>query len=85
MFHKRRLDHRMHNKLLVADDELALIGGRNIDDQYFPVDPDSQFGDDDVAVYGPMVRRLSNAFDEFWNSPRASTENCKGRALFTYA
>lgn len=69
--HKSRLDYRMHNKLLVADNGLALIGGRNIGDQYFQIDPESQFGDDDVAVVGPMVQRLSGVFDEFWNTPLA--------------
>jgi len=68
-FNKNRLDYRMHNKLLVADNAFALIGGRNIGDQYFQIDPQSQFGDDDVAVMGPLVRRLSGVFDEFWNSP----------------
>jgi putative cardiolipin synthase len=71
LLHKHRLDHRMHNKLMVVDNALALIGGRNIGDQYFQIDPDSQFGDDDLAVYGPMVQRLSTVFDEFWNSPLA--------------
>lgn len=68
-FHKNRLDYRMHNKLLVVDNSLAMIGGRNIGDQYFQIDPKSQFGDDDVAVMGGMVRRLSDVFDEFWNAP----------------
>jgi putative cardiolipin synthase len=67
VFNKKRLDHRMHNKLLVADNAIALIGGRNIGDQYFQIAPDSQFGDDDVAVVGPMVQQLSSVFDEFWN------------------
>ena len=66
--HKDRLDHRMHNKLMVADNSLALIGGRNIGDQYFQIDPESQFGDDDVVTYGPMVQQLSAVFDMFWNS-----------------
>ena len=66
-WHKPRLDHRMHNKLFVADDSVALIGGRNIGDQYFQIDPQSQFGDDEVVVAGPMVGRLSGVFDEFWN------------------
>ncbi|MDP9090012.1 MAG: phospholipase D family protein [Pseudomonadota bacterium] len=69
VFHKKRLDHRMHNKLIVADNALALIGGRNVGDQYFQIAPDSQFGDDDVAVEGPLVSQLSGVFDEFWNSP----------------
>jgi cardiolipin synthase C len=71
LLHKRRLDHRMHNKLMVADNALALIGGRNIGNQYFQIDPDSQFGDDDVVAYGPIVRQLSDVFDLFWNSAQA--------------
>jgi cardiolipin synthase C len=63
-----RLDYRMHNKLLVMDNTLALLGGRNIGDQYFQIDPDSQFADDDVFVGGPIVHELSGTFDEFWNS-----------------
>jgi putative cardiolipin synthase len=59
----------MHNKLLVADNVFALIGGRNIGDQYFQIDPQSQFGDAEVAAMGPLVRRLSGVFDEFWNAP----------------
>src|ERR1700722_20108901 len=54
-----RLDHRMHNKLLVADNSVALIGGRNIGNQYFQIDPDSQFADDDVFAAGPIVADLS--------------------------
>lgn len=70
-FHARRLDYRMHNKLLVADNAVALIGGRNIGNQYFQIDPDSQFADDDVFTAGPIVGELSGTFDEFWNSDLA--------------
>jgi len=66
--HATRLDFRMHNKLLVADNATALIGGRNIGDQYFQVDPAEQFADDDVFVVGPTVQALSKTFDEYWNS-----------------
>ncbi|OIQ86375.1 major cardiolipin synthase ClsA [mine drainage metagenome] len=64
---KSHLDYRMHNKLFVADNAVALIGGRNIGDEYFQVDPESQFGDDDVFTIGPMVKKLSRSFDEYWN------------------
>lgn len=67
LLHRSRLDYRMHNKLLVADNAVALIGGRNIGNQYFQVDPDSQFADDEVIVVGPMAQTLSHEFDEFWN------------------
>jgi len=69
VFHKSRLDYRMHNKLMVVDGSVAVAGGRNIGDQYFQVNPDSQFGDDDVLVIGPMVDRLGAEFAEYWNSP----------------
>jgi putative cardiolipin synthase len=68
LFEHSRLDYRMHNKLLVADNAMALVGGRNIGDQYFQIDPDSQFADDDMFAAGPVVRELSATFDEFWNS-----------------
>ena len=71
LFNKARLDYRMHNKLMVADNAAAIIGGRNIGNQYFQIAPESQFGDDDMVVAGPMVRQLSKVFDEFWNGDLA--------------
>lgn len=68
LFNSRRLDYRMHNKLLVVDNAVALIGGRNIGNQYFQTDPESQFADDDVFVAGPVASQLSATFDEYWNS-----------------
>ncbi len=66
-----RLDYRMHNKMLIADGAVALVGGRNVGDQYFQIDPDSQFADDDLFAGGPIVHTLSTEFDEFWNSTLA--------------
>jgi putative cardiolipin synthase len=71
LFHAPRLDYRMHNKLLVVDNAVALVGGRNIGNQYFQMDPESQFADDDVFAAGPIAMQLSATFDEFWNSPFA--------------
>jgi putative cardiolipin synthase len=68
MFSGSRLDYRMHNKLMAVDNAIALIGGRNIGDQYFQVDPQSQVADDDVFAAGPIVKDLSVTFDEYWNS-----------------
>lgn len=68
LFSHSRLDYRMHNKLLVVDNSVALIGGRNIGDQYFQIDPDAQFADDDVFAAGPIAQQLSTTFDEFWNN-----------------
>jgi len=71
MLSNSRLDYRMHNKLIVVDNAIALIGGRNISDPYFQVDPESQVADDDVFAAGPIVKELSATFDEFWNSAMA--------------
>src|SRR5207245_2314050 len=60
-----------HNKLFIADASVGVLGGRNIGDQYFQIDPDSQFADDDVFAAGPITRELSREFDEFWNSALA--------------
>ncbi len=71
LFSHRRLDFRMHNKLFIADRAVALIGGRNIGDEYFQVDPDWQFADDDVLASGPAVQELAVTFEQYWESELA--------------
>jgi phosphatidylserine/phosphatidylglycerophosphate/cardiolipin synthase-like enzyme len=67
----RRVNRRMHNKVFIADNALAMTGGRNIGNAYFLRAPDTNFVDLDVIVAGPAVRQLSAAFDEYWKSPYA--------------
>ncbi len=62
-----RVNHRMHNKLMVMDNALAIVGGRNMSDPYFEVDPGANFRDLDIVAAGPIVRDLSKLFDRFWN------------------
>ena len=64
-----RVNHRMHNKLFIADNSVAISGGRNIADDYFMRSAEANFIDVDVLSAGPAVRQLSAAFDAFWNSP----------------
>jgi cardiolipin synthase C len=66
-----RLDHRMHNKLYIADGAMAVMGGRNIADEYFTRSATSNFIDMDVFIVGPVVTRLASIFDGYWNSPQA--------------
>jgi cardiolipin synthase C len=66
-----RVNRRMHNKALVADNEAAILGGRNIGDEYFGASSTVSFGDLDVLVHGPVVREVSSAFDLYWNSQAA--------------
>jgi putative cardiolipin synthase len=62
-----RVNHRMHNKLMVMDNAIAVVGGRNMADAYFEVDATSNFRDLDILAIGPVVRDLSTLFDRFWN------------------
>jgi len=81
MFNGSRLDYRMHNKLMVVDNAIALIGGRNVGDQYFQIDPQAQVADDDVFAAGPIVKGLSGTFDEFWNCAIAIPVRAFGREM----
>jgi putative cardiolipin synthase len=64
-----RINHRMHNKLLIADGSFAVTGGRNIADEYFDRSGTAHFIDVDLLSSGPMVASLAAVYDAFWNSP----------------
>jgi putative cardiolipin synthase len=66
-----RLNYRMHNKLFVVDNEIGIIGGRNVGDEYFQGGRDFEFGDYDIIAAGPIVNQVSDSFDAFWNSSMA--------------
>jgi len=67
----QRANHRMHNKLFIADNTFAVMGGRNIAGEYFLRKPDHNFLDLDLLAAGPIVRDLSKSFDAYWNSEYA--------------
>src|SRR5438093_13582490 len=64
-----RLNHRMHNKLFIADGAMVVAGGRNIADEYFMRSASDNFVDMDVLAVGDVVPRLQGIFDTYWNSP----------------
>ena len=63
-----RVNHRMHNKLFIADNQLAIFGGRNIGNMYFGVGKKINFRDMDILALGQQVDNISVAFDDYWNS-----------------
>ena len=69
MFDFARVNRRMHNKLMVADNAAGIVGGRNIGDIYYGVNAVANYRDLDVLAAVPVVRDLSCVFDRFWNSP----------------
>ena len=66
-----RLNRRMHNKVFAADNQLAIVGGRNIADNYFGFHEKYDFRDLDLLLRGPAVRDVSASFDLYWNSEAA--------------
>jgi putative cardiolipin synthase len=68
LFDLGRVNHRMHNKLLVADGTMAVAGGRNIGDEYFMVHGEANYIDLDAFAVGPVVDKLAAQFDQYWNS-----------------
>ena len=65
-----RVNRRMHNKSFTADNQVSIVGGRNIGNEYLGAG-ELAFTDLDVVVVGPAVRDVSRAFDLYWNSPSA--------------
>lgn len=61
-----RVNRRMHNKALVVDGQVAILGGRNVGDEYFGQDPVRHFADFDILVQGPALAPLRAGFDIYW-------------------
>ena len=68
LFNMSRLNHRMHNKLFMVDQEVAIVGGRNIGNEYFGLGSVRDFRDFDLLVSGPVARELDESFLVFWHS-----------------
>lgn len=66
-----RVNRRMHNKSFTADNQVAIVGGRNVGDEYYGADQLLGFQDLDVVTVGPVVREVSRQFDLYWNSEAA--------------
>lgn len=66
-----RMQRRMHNKIFVADNAVAITGGRNLGETYFGQSEGTNFIDIDVLAAGRIVHDLSRSFDQYWNNPLA--------------
>jgi phosphatidylserine/phosphatidylglycerophosphate/cardiolipin synthase-like enzyme len=67
----KQLNRRMHNKLLVVDGLVGIVGGRNYQDDYYDWGSDFNFRDRDLLLAGPVVRDMVANFDAFWNARRS--------------
>ena len=66
-FRLKHINHRMHNKLIIADGAIAVTGGRNISREYFDASDNFQFTDMDILFYGTAVQHANEVFHKFWN------------------
>jgi putative cardiolipin synthase len=64
-----RINHRMHNKLMVVDGRIAIMGGRNLADEYYGYETEHNFRDFELLLSGPFISELSEVFDLYWNDP----------------
>jgi putative cardiolipin synthase len=78
-----RVNHRMHNKMFIADGAFAVAGGRNIADQYFFSSKQGNFIDFDLLIAGDAIPRMAAIFDRYWNSPRVYPLHALERSLET--
>ncbi|MES2363032.1 MAG: phospholipase D family protein [Pseudomonadota bacterium] len=67
----QRMQRRMHNKIFVADNAVAITGGRNLGETYFGQSDGTNFVDIDILAAGRIARELSQSFDQYWNNPQA--------------
>jgi putative cardiolipin synthase len=65
------LNRRMHNKSFTIDNQVTIVGGRNLADEYYLTGGEAEFIDEDLLAIGPPVDEISDGFDEYWNSPEA--------------
>ena len=66
-----RVNRRMHNKSFTADNQVTVIGGRNVGDEYFAAGQGTLFLDLDVLAVGAVVQAVSADFDRYWASESA--------------
>ena len=68
VFSFNRINRRMHNKSFTVDNQVTIVGGRNVGNEYYDANPDVNFSDFDVMAVGPVAREVSASFDKYWNS-----------------
>lgn len=65
------LNRRMHNKSFTADNQVTIVGGRNLADEYFRTGGQYEYIDEDILAIGEIVEAVSDGFDEYWNTAEA--------------
>lgn len=80
-----RLNQRMHNKSFIVDGQVAIMGGRNIGDEYFDMNDELNFRDRGLLALGAIVKQISYSFDAYWNNKNAYPVASLGNKTFDQA
>ncbi len=67
----KRFNQRMHTKIVLVDDRIGIVGGRNFQDRYFDWDPAFNYRDRDIVIAGPAASDLAKNFELFWRDPKS--------------
>lgn len=77
----KRVNRRMHNKAMIVDNRIAIVGGRNVGDEYFGTHAGELFSDLDVAVSGELVNEINRDWLSYWNCELAvELSHIRGRS-----
>ncbi|TNF53087.1 hypothetical protein EP227_06480, partial [bacterium] len=68
LFSFRKINQRMHNKVLIIDEQIGIVGGRNIENKYYDYSGEYNFKDRDVIVIGPAVTQMREFFERYWSN-----------------
>jgi putative cardiolipin synthase len=79
-----RANRRMHNKSFTVDNQVTVVGGRNIAEEYFQLKTDSEFVDFDMLAFGPVAAGVSESFDRYWNHPLSYPISAFKRGIGSY-
>lgn len=67
LFSFKKINQRMHNKVLIIDGKIGIVGGRNIENKYYDYSHEYNFKDRDIIIIGPAVMQMSDSFEQYWN------------------
>ena len=83
----RRYLIRCHQKMALADDERVLIGGFNIEDDYFRTAEEGGWRDLGLIVEGPAAARLTPYYDKLmrWSLAKGSKIRALNRIIRTHS
>ncbi|MFP6901872.1 MAG: phospholipase D family protein [Opitutales bacterium] len=64
----RKVNIRMHNKVMIVDDRTVIMGGRNLTNKYFDCSLGMNYKDRDILVVDSDCQPIIASFQQYWKS-----------------